>query len=126
MHQIPIGALQHREALNDIAVLGPLNKQLLLKQASAVKLALTYSSTSNYLWFVQDMPRLHFPPEPQDSSKEDGNPSRSSSKFEFVLMGAKGGLDSAGISQIRAHTTRELHKSRRKRTQVSDHWVSLV
>lgn len=38
--------------------------------------------------------------------------------FEFVLMGPKGGLDKAGISQIRAHTTRELHKTRRQTGQV--------
>ena len=38
--------------------------------------------------------------------------------FEFVLMGPDGGLDKAGISQIRAHTTRELHKTRRQTGQV--------
>lgn len=41
-----------------------------------------------------------------------------SSGFEFVLMGADGALDKAGISQIRAHTTRELHRSRRQNGQV--------
>ena len=40
------------------------------------------------------------------------------SGFEFVLMGSDGALDKAGISQIRAHTTRELHKTRRKNGQV--------
>ncbi|OAL38004.1 hypothetical protein AYO20_02837 [Fonsecaea nubica] len=38
--------------------------------------------------------------------------------FEFVLMGADGALDKAGISQIRAHTTRELHRTRRQTGQV--------
>ncbi|EXJ69871.1 uncharacterized protein A1O5_06944 [Cladophialophora psammophila CBS 110553] len=40
------------------------------------------------------------------------------SGFEFVLMGADGALDKAGISQIRAHTTRELHRTRRQNGQV--------
>ncbi|KIV86226.1 hypothetical protein, variant 1 [Exophiala sideris] len=34
-------------------------------------------------------------------------------QFEFVLMGSDGGLNKGGISQIRAHTTREMHKARR-------------
>ena len=38
--------------------------------------------------------------------------------FEFVLMSADGGLDKAGIRQIRAHTMRELHKIRRKKGEV--------
>lgn len=33
--------------------------------------------------------------------------------FEFVMMASNGALDKGGISQIRAHTTREIHKSRR-------------
>ncbi|KAI1621854.1 hypothetical protein EDD37DRAFT_497952 [Exophiala viscosa] len=38
-------------------------------------------------------------------------------KFEFVMMGSHGGLNKEGISQIRAHTTRELHKARRSSGQ---------
>ena len=45
-------------------------------------------------------------------------------EFEFVLMRADGGLDKAGISQIRAHTTRELHKSRRRKGEVR--WTHLT
>ena len=40
------------------------------------------------------------------------------SGFEFVLMGNKGALNKKGISQIRAHTTRELHRTRRENGQV--------
>ncbi|KAJ9617266.1 hypothetical protein H2200_000987 [Cladophialophora chaetospira] len=39
------------------------------------------------------------------------------SGFEFVLMGSKGALNKKGISQIRAHTTRELHRTRRESGQ---------
>ncbi|KIW68466.1 hypothetical protein PV04_04408 [Phialophora macrospora] len=39
------------------------------------------------------------------------------SGFEFVLMGSDGALNKKGISQIRAHTTRELHKTRRENGQ---------
>ncbi|OCT52447.1 hypothetical protein CLCR_10985 [Cladophialophora carrionii] len=38
-------------------------------------------------------------------------------EFEFVLMGSDGALNKKGISQIRAHTTRELHKTRRETGQ---------
>lgn len=51
-------------------------------------------------------------------SEEKSSPVAGAGRFEFVLMGADGGLDKAGISQIRAHTTRELHKMRRKTGQV--------
>ena len=40
------------------------------------------------------------------------------SGFEFVLMGSDGALSKKGISQIRAHTTRELHRTRRENGQV--------
>jgi hypothetical protein len=40
------------------------------------------------------------------------------SGFEFVLMGSDGALSKKGISQIRAHTTRELHRTRRETGQV--------
>jgi hypothetical protein len=42
-------------------------------------------------------------------------PPRTCPHFEFVFMTTGGVLDSAGISQIRAHTTRELHETRRRR-----------
>lgn len=67
------------------------------------------------------MPGLHFERDTQEPPpKDDDDALQISNKFEFILMGAKGGLDSGGLSQIRAHTTRELHKSRRKKNQVSD------
>lgn len=53
-------------------------------------------------------------------SEEKPSPATGAGRFEFVLMRADGGLDKAGISQIRAHTTRELHKMRRKTGQVRD------
>lgn len=52
-----------------------------------------------------------------DTDTVVGNPTQNGD-FEFVLMAPNGGLDKSGISQIRAHTTRELHKTRRQAGQV--------
>ncbi|KAK6375694.1 hypothetical protein LTS17_007516 [Exophiala oligosperma] len=51
-----------------------------------------------------------------DTDTVVGNPTQNGD-FEFVLMAPNGGLDKSGISQIRAHTTRELHKTRRQAGQ---------
>ncbi|KIW18120.1 hypothetical protein PV08_02408 [Exophiala spinifera] len=48
---------------------------------------------------------------------ETAEQSISNSTFEFVLMAPNGGFNKYGISQIRAHTTRELHKARRQAGQ---------
>ncbi|OAP64582.1 hypothetical protein AYL99_00554 [Fonsecaea erecta] len=57
---------------------------------------------------------------PRQASKWDAAKKKPvvDSGFEFVLMGADGALNKAGISQIRAHTTRELHRTRRQTGQV--------